>query len=100
MPRTTVATKPGPSSAVTAALAATIAKANARCAVCRNPEVAEVVRRWVAALAAREGKRIGFQLDALIPAIEKDFGVYHSRTTMSRHIHRCEPALAARASYR
>jgi hypothetical protein len=65
--------------------------------VCERADVAAAVRGWVAALG---GKRVGFQLERLIPAIEADFGVYFSRTTMSRHIRRCEPALAKAASYR
>ena len=86
------------SSAVNAALAEALAHAGRRrCAVCRNPAVAEVVRRWLDALA---GKGVGFQLERLGPALEVDLGVYHSRTTLGRHIRRCEPELAARTSYR
>lgn len=55
------------------------------------------MRRWLGAVA---GKGVGFQVERLIPAIEADFGAYFSRTTLGRHIRQCEPALAARASYR
>ncbi len=65
--------------------------------MCSRPDVATVVREWVIALA---GKRVGFQVERLSPAIEADFGFYVSRETLAKHIRRCEPELAARASYR
>ena len=65
--------------------------------MCSRPDVAAVVREWVKALA---GKRVGFQVERLSPAIEADFGFYVSRETLAKHIRRHEPELAAKASYR
>lgn len=98
MPQKTAATAPSPQgSAIAAALAEALARSGTRCVVCSRPDVAAVVREWVAALA---GKRVGFQVERLSPAIEADFGFYVSRETLAKHIRRCEPELAAKTSYR
>lgn len=68
--------------------------------MCDRADVAALIRWWLGELAKVSGKRTGFQIEKLGPAIEKDFGVYISRTTLARHIRRCEPELAARTSYR